>query len=285
MESESSAGDDGIENIRALDQLLGATRVVFKDKSAMMKFLFGEFRRWGGRQLLNHVYFERTGRVKWMPEASDAVPVPVRHTFFHTAISSSRPLVQLAEPDGETDATPDPDAVPQPELPSPAATRVFNLGLETTVEFIMRLSTTGPAPVENDIDDAGLVGGIGSQRRPKPNEMSMIAPLPPRDLQHRRGCIIPHSWTIVNEPTQPHTHASHYGGVPLTMQDLDIGQIIWRCMLCEYQWYTVEGLEMRDDNTICPHCGIPITKLDRPPWYTEPVKHFAKAPPVSVLNQ
>ena len=39
MESESSAGEDGIENIRALDQLLGAILVVFKDKSAMMKFL------------------------------------------------------------------------------------------------------------------------------------------------------------------------------------------------------------------------------------------------------
>ena len=40
MEIESSAGEDGIENTRALDQLLGATRVVFEDKSAMMKFLF-----------------------------------------------------------------------------------------------------------------------------------------------------------------------------------------------------------------------------------------------------
>ena len=81
--------------------------------------------------------------------------------------------------------------------------------------------------------------------------MLMNAPLPPRDLQHRRGCIIPHSWTMVNEPTKPHKNAIHYGGMQLTMQDLDIGQIIWRCMLCEYKWYTVEGLEMRDDNTIC----------------------------------
>ena len=64
-----------------------------------------------------------------MPEASDAVPVPARQTFFLTAISSSRAVVQLAEFDGETDATPDPDAVPQPELPSPAATLVLNLGL------------------------------------------------------------------------------------------------------------------------------------------------------------
>ena len=112
--------------------------------------------------------------------------------------------MQLAEPDGEIDATPDPDAVPQPELPSPAATIVFTIGLETTVESIMRLSTTGPASIEIDIDDAGLVGGIGSQRRPTPNEMSMSAPLPPHDLQHRRGCIIPHTWTMVNEPTKPY---------------------------------------------------------------------------------
>ena len=39
--SESSAGEDGIENSRALDLLVGANRVVFKDKCAMMKFLFG----------------------------------------------------------------------------------------------------------------------------------------------------------------------------------------------------------------------------------------------------
>ena len=39
VESESSAGEDGIENTRALDQLVGATRVVFKDKCAMMTFI------------------------------------------------------------------------------------------------------------------------------------------------------------------------------------------------------------------------------------------------------
>ena len=41
MESESSDGEDGIENTRALDQILGAILVVFKDRSAMLKFLFG----------------------------------------------------------------------------------------------------------------------------------------------------------------------------------------------------------------------------------------------------
>ena len=41
MENESSAGEDDIENTRALDQLLGVIRVVFNDRSAMMKFLFG----------------------------------------------------------------------------------------------------------------------------------------------------------------------------------------------------------------------------------------------------
>ena len=116
--------------------------------------LLGEFRRWGGTQYLNQVYFDRTGRVKWMPEASDVVPTPIRHTFFTTANSSSRPVVLLAEPDGKN------NAVPQPELPSPASTNVFNPALESTVEAIMRLAATGPAPVENDIDLAGLVGGI-----------------------------------------------------------------------------------------------------------------------------
>ena len=82
VSSESSAGEDGIDNTRALDQLVGAMRVVFKDRCEMMKFLLGEIRRWGGIQLLNHVFYERTGRVKWMPEASSAVPSPVRQTFF-----------------------------------------------------------------------------------------------------------------------------------------------------------------------------------------------------------
>ena len=32
LESESSAGEDGIANTRALDQLIGAVRIVFKDE-------------------------------------------------------------------------------------------------------------------------------------------------------------------------------------------------------------------------------------------------------------
>ena len=84
MSSESSAGEDGIDSARALDQLVGAMRMVFKDRCEMVKFLLGEIRRWTGKQLLNHVFFERTGRVKWMPEASSVVPSPVRQTFFPT---------------------------------------------------------------------------------------------------------------------------------------------------------------------------------------------------------
>ena len=72
--SESSAGEDGIENTRALDQLVAAAKIVFQDRCEMMKFLFGELRRWQGGQLLNQVFFERTGGVKWMLEASNAVP-------------------------------------------------------------------------------------------------------------------------------------------------------------------------------------------------------------------
>ena len=69
------------------------------------------------------------------------------------------------------------------------------------------------------------------------------------------------------------------------MQDWDLGPNIWRCMLCEYQWYTVDGLLTHDGHSICPLCELPITKLDRPPWYTKPVKYSVKAPPLSVLNQ
>ena len=41
VSSESSAGEDCVENIRALDQLVGAMRVVFKDRCEMLKFLLG----------------------------------------------------------------------------------------------------------------------------------------------------------------------------------------------------------------------------------------------------
>ena len=41
VESESSAGEDGIDNTRALDQLVGVIRMVFKDKCSMLKFLIG----------------------------------------------------------------------------------------------------------------------------------------------------------------------------------------------------------------------------------------------------
>ena len=59
--SESSAGEDGIEDIRALDQLVAAIKIVFQDRCEMIKFLFGELRQWQGGQLLNQVFFERTG--------------------------------------------------------------------------------------------------------------------------------------------------------------------------------------------------------------------------------
>ena len=100
-----------------------------------------------------------------MPEASSAVPVQVRQTFFSTVPSSLlRSTVQHVRPD---DSTPALDAAPQP-----AVTSIFNPGLETMIEFIMRLSVTGPAPIKNDIDEDGLIGGIGSQRRPKYNEIT-----------------------------------------------------------------------------------------------------------------
>ena len=68
------------------------------------------------------------------------------------------------------------------------------------------------------------------------------------------------------------------------MQDWDLGPIIWRCAICEYQWYTVDELERRDENILCPHCDLPITKFIRPPWYTDLVKRPPNAPPATYLN-
>ena len=47
----------------------------------------------------------------------------------------------------------------------------------------------------------------------------------------------------------------------------------------------IVDLEERDGYIICPHCLIPLTKLDRPHWYTPPVTVPAKAPPESHVNQ
>ena len=72
------------------------------------------------------------------------------------------------------------------------------------IESIMRLSVSGPAPIKNDIDEDGLIGGIGSQRRPKYNEMPISAPLPPRDHQNKREVPTVRRWTVVHEPESPH---------------------------------------------------------------------------------
>ena len=140
------------------------------------------------------------------------------------------------------------------------------------VESIMRLSVIGPAPIKNDIDEVGLLGGIGSQRRPKYNEMPIRAPLPPRDHQNKREFPVALRWTIVHEPASPHKNAVHYGGTPFNEQDLDLGPTIWRCALCEYQWYIVDDLERRDEGIVCPHCNLPLSKFNRPYWYRAPVE-------------
>ena len=82
--ADTIAGEDGLANIRPLDELIAAVKVIFQDRCAMVKCFFGEMRRWQGRQLLNQVFFERTGNVKWMPETSDAAPRQPLQTFFHT---------------------------------------------------------------------------------------------------------------------------------------------------------------------------------------------------------
>ena len=144
-----------------------------------------------------------------MPEASSAVPSPVRQTFFSTVPAFSSILtVQHIRSD---DSTPALDAALQP-----AVTCIFNIGLETMIESIMRLSVSGPAPIKNDIDEHRLVGGIGFQRRPKYNEMPISAPLPFRDHQNKREVRTARRWTVVHEPASPYRDAIHYGGRPFT---------------------------------------------------------------------
>ena len=56
ISADVTAGEDGLDNIRLLDQLIAVVKVIFQDRFAMIKFMFGEFRRWQGRQLLNQVF-------------------------------------------------------------------------------------------------------------------------------------------------------------------------------------------------------------------------------------
>ena len=99
------------------------------------------------------------------------------------------------------------------------------------------------------------------------------------DLVLQREIPIARRWTVVREPENPHKDATLYSGRPLTEQDWDMGPKIWRCALCEYQWYNVINLEHRLEGVICPHCIHPLSKFDRPPWYTAPVAQPAKSPP------
>ena len=50
----------------------------------MYTFLFGELRRWGGRQFLNQVFFDRTGNVTWMLVTYDYAFQQPPQTFFTT---------------------------------------------------------------------------------------------------------------------------------------------------------------------------------------------------------
>ena len=51
-----TAGEDCLDDTRSLDQLVAVVKEIFQDRSTMLKFLFGELRRWGGRQFLNLVF-------------------------------------------------------------------------------------------------------------------------------------------------------------------------------------------------------------------------------------
>ena len=59
--TNNTSGIDGLDDTRPLDQIFGCIKVIFEDTCAIYTFLFGELRRWGGRQFLNQVLFDRTG--------------------------------------------------------------------------------------------------------------------------------------------------------------------------------------------------------------------------------
>ena len=131
----------------------------------------------------------------------------------------------------------------------------------------MRLAASGAAPVETDIDDYGLIGGIGLQRRANYNEMPISAPIALRDINQKRNIPPARRWTIVHETENPNEDAKVYGGKPLTEQDWDLGPFIWRCDLCQYQWYNVSSLDRRYEGVICLHCNYHMIRFDRPSHY------------------
>ena len=62
--TNNTSGIYGLDDTRTLDQIFGCIKIIFEDKCAMYTCLVFELRRWGGRQLLNQVFFDRTGNVK-----------------------------------------------------------------------------------------------------------------------------------------------------------------------------------------------------------------------------
>ena len=90
----------------------------------------------------------------------------------------------------------------------------------------MRLAVSGAAPVETDIDDYGLIGCIGLQRRANYNEMPISAPILLRYIYQKLNIPVARRWTIVHEPENPHEDAMFYCGKLLTEQDWDLGPFI-----------------------------------------------------------
>ena len=135
--ADVTAGEDGLDNTRPLDQLVAVVKEIFQDRCTMIKFLFGEFRRWQGRQFLNQVLVGRTCRVKWMPETSDSALRQPLQTFFHTVEATS---LSSTEPN-----------------PRPSVINVFKPCLDNTVEALMRLAVAGAAPLNTDVEDFGTI--------------------------------------------------------------------------------------------------------------------------------
>jgi hypothetical protein len=139
----------------------------------MLIFFLGELRRWSGEHMPNRVFYERSGNVKRMPSSDDlGSQLLPAHTFFPTR-----------RPASSSSATPS-------QLPS--RTIVFNPGLETPEEALMRLGVTGPVPDKHiEFDELCYVGSVFGDRRnvnlsetdqgPAPGP-----PLPLRDFPQRR---------------------------------------------------------------------------------------------------
>ena len=138
----------------------------------MIIFVLCELRRWSGEHKLCSVYFERTGKVKWMLEGSDpGYQLPPAHTLFH----GPQPRYFNILLGGRMASPPTRDTAPgMASLPTMASspplvglsasdlasiTVVVNPGTENQNEAVFRLGVIGlVSQRHNDRNNGGFVG-------------------------------------------------------------------------------------------------------------------------------